>query len=158
MTIGKKYDTILIEIQKGFRYIHIYIGGVHKPQKESFIMGIANKYNHGAKFNFVIPENADFISLAELHSQHGNSAPYLVKVLYINNKSRYGASPVAVIITDGKCYRVNLPKHLTNTVEMMRVDPDVIEAVNNDTLGFSIYPYDKDGKEYYSITWLDVEV
>lgn len=118
-------------------------------------MSIASKYNKGAGFNFKVPEDFTYDSPEELYTKNGEKQVYNVKAIYINHKSQYGDAPV--IVTDS-CM-VNAPQHLNETVNEMLQDSEVIEAVNNGLLGFTIYPYSttKAKGTYYSIKWVDIE-
>lgn len=121
-------------------------------------MGIASKYNHGVKFNVQIPEDTPFASLADMYNNNGAGNVYLLRALYINKKSHYGDAPVAVVGDKEDFTRVNLPKFLLETVQQMLLDEEFIQAVNNKAIGFNIYPYDKDGRTCFSVSWLDVEM
>lgn len=129
-----------------------------KPQKERKFMGIASKYNHGVKFNVQIPEDTPFVSLADLFNNNGAGMVYLLRALFINKKSHYGDAPVAVVGDGSEMFRVNLPKFMLDTVNDMLHDEEFVNAVNAKAIGFNIYPYDKDGRTCFSVSWLDVEV
>ena len=60
-------------------------------------MSIASKYNHGARFNVQFSAETPFTSLADLYNNNGAGYVYLLRALFINHKSRYGESPVAVV-------------------------------------------------------------
>ena len=53
-------------------------------------MSIASKYNHGTRFDYVIPQDCGFKSLGVLLEDDGNGVVYTVRGLYINHKSKYG--------------------------------------------------------------------
>lgn len=118
-------------------------------------MSIANKYNKGNQFNFQIPDSFGYVSLEDMYKYHGEKEVYTVNAMYINHKSQYGDAPV--IATDS-CL-VNAPAHMTDTVLEMLQDAEVIDAVNNGLLGFSIYPYQSKNAKgtFYSIKWVDIE-
>ena len=117
-------------------------------------MSIANKYNKTKMFNFVIPTEYGYITLSELYSKNGKDKVYPIKAMYINKKSRYGDSPI--VATD-ECL-VNLPSHLLDTVKQMINDEEVVDAVNENKLGFTIYQYEnKQNKELcFSVNWNDL--
>lgn len=117
-------------------------------------MGIASKYNHGTRFDFQIPKEFHFQSLASLFENDGKGIVYNVKGLYINRKSKYGDAPV--IVTDF-CL-VNCPKHLLDACKQMLMDDEFVSAVNAGKVGFSIYTYtNKNSTDLrYSITWIDL--
>ena len=115
-------------------------------------MGVANSLNKGNKFNFTIPENFKYKKLSELVQENGYDYVYRVNAVYINTRSKYGNAPV--IATD--CELVNLPNHLMPICEHIRSDKDCIEAINNGTLGFKIYSYQRGTATYYSVNWVDL--
>lgn len=112
----------------------------------------ADKYNKGSKYTFRTPETHKFESLVDLFNNNGADNVYTVRALFINKKSKFGNHPV-VVTTDEL---IGLPKHLTDTVEEMIKDSELTEAINGEKFGFTITPYDKEGKTYYSVTWLDI--
>lgn len=102
-----------------------------------------NQYNKVQLFEFEAPEHFEYKSLRDLAEQ--GKSDHRVRSLFINNKSRYGDSPVAV--TD-ECY-INLPKHLLETVRNLMADDEVVSAINQGTLGFRIREYTNQwGKNY----------
>ena len=121
-------------------------------------MSIASKYNHGVHFNVQFSAEAPFTSLADLYNNNGAGYVYLLRALFINSKNRYGDAPVAVVGEGENMVKVNLPRFMLDTVKNMLLDDEFIEAVNNKTVGFNIYPYDKDGRTCFSVSWLDVDM
>lgn len=117
-------------------------------------MGVANKYNKGARFDFQIPKEFHFQSLANLFENDGKGIVYNVRGLYINHKSKYGDAPV--IVTDF-CL-VNVPKHLLDTCKAMLLDDDFISAVNAGKVGVTIYTYNVKNSDdlRYSVSWVDL--
>lgn len=115
-------------------------------------MSIASKYNKGmVSFDFK-PAADTFANLGDLYEQFGANAQYPIHGLYINEKSKFGAHPVAIW---DECY-ISLPKHLTETVRQMLNDTDVISACNNGSIGLTIYPYESNGRTCYSVNWIDI--
>lgn len=117
-------------------------------------MSIANKYNHGVRFDYTIPQDTPFIGLAKLYESEGEGVVYPIHGLYINRKSKYGEAPVA--ICDDML--VNLPKHLLDTVKQMLLDDEFVDAVNRGKVGFKIYTYTvkNNNSLLYSVNWLDI--
>lgn len=103
-------------------------------------MSILNKYNQGNTFNFQTPTDFEFKTLKELYKENGtkeeNTLP--LKSLFINTKSKFGDSPVAVTNKE----LVNLPGHLLENVRGMISDDEVVELVNKDHVGIEIYEYE----------------
>lgn len=118
-------------------------------------MGIAGKYNKTNPFTFKVPDSFGYYTLRDLVKQDGDGIVYPVNAIYINHKSRYGDAPV--VATDS-CL-VNFPNHMTDTVEKMLSDGEVIAAINAGTVGFTIYGYStqKAKGTFYSVTWVDIE-
>ena len=116
-------------------------------------MGIANKYNKAGVFTYNAPKDVPFTTLESLYKTNGEGVVYPLHSLYINRKSQYGDSPVA--ITDG--FFVNLPRHMLDTVLNMMQDEEFISAVNSGHVSFTVRPYTMKGqsKQLYSVNWLD---
>lgn len=121
-------------------------------------MSIASKYNHGVRFSVQFDTDTPFTSLADLYNNNGAGYVYLLRALFINRKSRYGDAPVAVAGDGENLVKINLPRFMLETVQQMLMDGEFIEAVNNKAVGFNIYPYDKEGRTCFSVSWLDVEM
>ena len=115
---------------------------------------LLNKANGNKKFNFTQFEDAKYISLKDLYEENGAEKVYTLKALYINTKGKYGDSPVALI----NGYNINLPNHLLDTINLFIVSLDMVEAINNNEVGFTIYKYtdNKYGKECYSVSWVEL--
>lgn len=113
---------------------------------------LMDKFNKGSKFNARANKDSVYKSLKELGA---SDKVYIVRNLYINEKSKYGKAPV-VLIDDCKTL-VNLPKHLLEVVEDMRKDVQVIDAINNGEVGFSIYEYDGKNGSGFSVNWKDIQ-
>lgn len=118
------------------------------------------KYNKKKLFTFEIPEEFEYKSLADLYEE-SKDAEHPVNALYINTKGLYDDSPVVATDT---CM-VNLPSHLTKTVNEMLEDDQLVSAINNGEFGFKIYTYtyksklkkDKgETKTAYSVEWVDL--
>ena len=112
----------------------------------------ASKYNRGSGFTRKPVENAVYTNLKELFAKYGEKKMYVLQALYINTKGKYGDNPIALV--NGNF--VNLPSHLTGTVKEMLKDKELIEAINDDLFGFTIYHYDENGKQGYSVNWVDI--
>lgn len=112
----------------------------------------ASKYNKGLGFTRKAVENAIYTNLKELFAKYGEKKMYVVQALYINTKGKFGDSPVALV--NGNL--VNLPSHLTETVKEMLKDEELIQVINDDKFGFTIYHYETNGKQGYSVNWVDI--
>lgn len=79
---------------------------------------------------------------------------FVIRALYINTKSRFGASPLCVI--DGAM--VNFPRHLVDTVNDILMDPEAINAINAGAAGFTVYEYQDNtyGKTCYGVNFQTV--
>jgi len=111
----------------------------------------ATKFNRGGsgrKFPHTMPEGAPFKKLGDLEM----GKPVIVRGFYFNKKSKFGKEPVA--LTDDAY--INLPKHLSEAVEIMIDDVEAVDAINAGCVGFKPYSYDNDGKTCYSVEWVDI--
>lgn len=108
------------------------------------------KYNRGGvNFDYKLPEGASFKKLAEL----GDGFVGVVKAVGISHKGKYGDSPF--IIGDG--FGVWLPTHRVNDISDICGDPEAVEAINAGKVCFSVYAYELEGKELFSINFVDAE-
>lgn len=96
--------------------------------------------NFESPFTTNIPADADYIKLGELDPQ----ATYIMVSIFINPKSKFGAHPIAGIVTDdGEMFNLSLPKHLTAMAEEILDNEELIEGINNGECKFAV-------KECYS--------
>lgn len=96
---------------------------------------LLNKYsNGGAKFEYDNEKERDYIKLGELDM----SKTYPIEALFINTKGKFGDQ--GVIISGD--YIVNLPNHLTEMIEDMIKDDEMVEAINDRLFDFEIYEFE----------------
>lgn len=99
------------------------------------VKDLLNKYsNGGAKFEYDNEKERDYIKLGELDM----SKTYPIEALFINTKGKFGDQ--GVIISGD--YIVNLPNHLTEMIEDMRKDEEMVEAINDRLFDFEIYEFE----------------
>lgn len=115
-------------------------------------MSIASKYNRGKKFNFEIPKEFSYASLADLYNNNGEDYVYTVKAIYKNRKSKFGESYVVVTTHE----LVNVPKHVNETCMAILLDMNAVDAINNDVFGFKIRMYEYNGITRYTLYWVDM--
>lgn len=114
-------------------------------------MSKITKYNKGNRFNYEIPESAEFTNLKKLY-EADKEKTHILHGLYISEKGQYGAAPVA--ISDG--YLVNLPSHMVEDVKEMCKDSDIVDDINTGLCGFRVYKYQAHNKDCYGVTWVDM--
>mgnify|MGYP006891893032 CR=1 FL=1 len=96
---------------------------------------LLNKYsNGGVKFEYDNEKEREYVKLGELDM----SKTYPIEALFINTKGKFGDQ--GVIISGD--YIVNLPNHLTEMIEEMRQDDEMIEAINKRLFDFEIYEFE----------------
>ena len=116
-------------------------------------MSILNKYNNTATFDYDSEKERTFTTLKELYATNPEDTQFVVEALFINDKSHFGKAPVAVV---GDCM-VNFPQHLTDAVEDMRSNSDIVNLVNNHKVAFTIYEYKNKFGKAYGITWVELK-
>lgn len=98
------------------------------------VKDLLNKYsNGGVKFDYDNEKEREYIKLGELDS----SKTYPIEALFINTKGKYGNQ--GVIISGD--YIVNCPQHLTDMIEEMRQDAEMVDAINQRLFNFEIYEF-----------------
>ena len=112
----------------------------------------ANQYNTERHFD-INTEGFEYKSLEELYIS--DDVVYPVRGLYINKKGLYGDAPLLATDT----FYVNLPQHMLDSVVDILNDKRAIHAVNDGTVGFTIYRYvqRRFNKECYNIKWVDID-
>lgn len=115
------------------------------------LKNIIGKYQ-GAKFEYNENKNREFISLKDLAQQVGKDVVE-IQAIYINTESKFGDAPV-VYTQD---YMVNMPHHLTQLATDLRQDNEIVDAINQRQLGFTIYSYNGKNGQGYSINLTPIE-
>lgn len=82
----------------------------------------------------------------------GNDVVHAINGLYVH-KSPLGFTPV-VIDAEAKLM-VNLPSHLTDTVNDILQDNEAVEMIKEGKVGYTIYEYQSHGRKCYSISFVD---
>lgn len=96
---------------------------------------LLKKYSNGsAKFEYDNEKEREYIKLGELDM----SKTYPIEALFINTKGKFGDQ--GVIISGD--YIVNLPNHLTEMIEDMRQDSEMVDAINQRLFDFEIYEFE----------------
>lgn len=129
-------------------------------EKEFYMskFSFAKKFNTGKLFN-IDTKDFEYVSLEDLSSitmtEEGTEPQvFIVRGVYINDKSLYGTSPVIAL---DDTY-VNLPSHLTAVCQEMIDDRLAVQAINECHLGFRIESYlkEKYNKICYTVEWVDL--
>ena len=95
---------------------------------------LLNKYsNGGEKFEYDNEKEREYIKLG-------------IEALFINTKGKFGDQ--GVIISGD--YIVNLPNHLTEMIEEMRQDSEMVDAINQRLFDFEIYEFES--KKYNRVS------
>lgn len=123
-------------------------------ERRGYKMSI-KKFNHVSPFTYQAGKDFQYYTLKQIAESTHNwkDKEFPLMALYINNKSRYGAAPVAVC--DG--FYVNLPSHLLDVVRSIMADPEVVSEINEGKCGFKIRAYqNSQGGESYTVEWIDL--
>lgn len=118
-------------------------------------MGLMDKYNKGGVLFDIDIKDYVFVDLKSLYEK-APAEVWKVDGIYINKKSAFGEHPVAICCVDKML--VDLPAHLTEDVKTMLQDEEVVEAINEGKVGFTIHTYyqEKFKKDCYGIHWEDI--
>ena len=121
-------------------------------------MSFAKKHNKERLFE-VETEGLPYLKLEEVYGQYGKNAVYRVDALYINRGSKYDDAPVAVVQSGKDRFMLNMPSHMTTTVEDILSDTDDIADIKSGKVGVKVYPYHSKAynKDCYGITWVDLD-
>lgn len=125
---------------------------INLENKQSVVTGgLMSRFNHTNIFD-VDTKNFKWVNLETLFNTDPDKT-YTLLGLFTKG-SKFGKEPDAII----QGYKVNLPRHLLDTVEDMLDDNQVIEAIKAGKVGFKVYSYHSNtyNKDAYSVTWLDL--
>lgn len=116
-------------------------------------MNFADKYNKkGSVFTFKREEGAEVKYInAEKLVQSKKVA--VLHGFYYATKSKF---PAYVGFLDGNV-NINFPTHMNDTLKEIEADAEAVKAINAGQVGIKGEPYTKDGKTYYSITFVDLQ-
>lgn len=125
---------------------------INLENKQSVVSGgLMSRFNHTNIFD-VDTKNFKWVNLETLFNTDPDKT-YTLLGLFTKG-SKFGKEPDAII----QGFKVNLPRHLLDTVEDMLDDNQVIEAIKAGKVGFKVYSYHSNtyNKDAYSVTWLDL--
>ena len=125
---------------------------INLENKQSVVTGgLMSRFNHTNIFD-VDTKNFKWVNLETLFNTDPDKT-YTLLGLFTKG-SKFGKEPDAII----QGFKVNLPRHLLDTVNDMLDDNQVIEAIKAGKVGFKIYSYHSNtyNKDAYSVTWLDL--
>jgi hypothetical protein len=109
---------------------------------------VLNRYSNG-EFHLFDFEKKDreYINLKDL--QVGDT--FVIEALFVNTGGNYG--PQGVVVTSD--LQINLPQHLTDKVEQMKKDADVVNVINERQLAIKVYEYEtKQGRKGRSVNFI----
>ena len=114
---------------------------------------LLNDLNKGVRrFDYELTDKHEYRKLEELYKDNADGV-YIVRMFYTNKKSMYGENEV--VVTDD--YIINLPKHLTETVEQIVTNDEYLKLIEEGKFVFNIYEYEykqgKETKKAYSVNW-----
>lgn len=117
-------------------------------------MGIASKYNKVANRFLFNNEGFEYIKLSTLFEENGADKVYPIYKLFINRKGSFGDHPVVATET----FNIDLPEHLTDTVNQMINDDEAVDAINAGKVGIKIYSYESKNfkRTCYSVNFVDI--
>lgn len=115
-------------------------------------MSVLDKYNKGNRFDFEASEDFEFVKPKEIFEDKNENNKRPLKALFINTKSKFGDSAVAVTTTE----LVNLPNHMVDDVKEMMHDDEVIELVNKDKVMIEIYSFDNKYGTCYGVKFEEI--
>lgn len=112
-------------------------------------MSFASKYNR--RVFDVDTTNFEYAKLFDLYTAD-RSRVYKVAGFFTPKNSKWEA-PVAIVLPN---LLVNLPSHMSDTVNNILSNAEDVESIREGKVGFTIYPYDVNGRTCYSIKFVDL--
>lgn len=113
---------------------------------------ISSRLNR-AHFNVDVT-SYEYCNLANLYKEGGKEEVHTIQAVYINRKGNFGDSPTFAIASKKL---VNIPSFYMEQANEILSDDELINAINEGKVGFTIYPYEnKQKKECYGINFIDL--
>lgn len=118
-------------------------------------MSFANKYNKGNIIFDIDITDFSFRKLSDIYTNYGKN---VIKVdgLYINKKGKFNPHPVAINVEEKTL--IDLPEHMTETVEEILKDSESISLIKKGCVGLRAQKYTdkKYKKTCYGAEWVDL--
>lgn len=102
-------------------------------------MGKIGDYNKEVIFDVAF-DNRGWKKLEDFYNEPGYNPNeiHTIEGLFINEKGKFGKRPY---VACDKIYLVDFPQHLTEVVEQMIADPEVVQQINEGKAGFTVRAY-----------------
>lgn len=120
-------------------------------------MGYASKLNKsGNRFTFQSDQTFDFFKLEDLYNEDPE-AVYVVRSLWFLPTKNPKFKDTPIITLDDR--HIKCPVHMTEDIQSIINDPEGVDLVNNQKIGFKVRTYED--KAYgrgtcYSVEWVDL--
>lgn len=122
------------------------------------VKNLMSKFNHGNNVFGIDTKDYDFEKIEDAYNDdHFADHTFNVYGLFINKGGKYQPHPVAIVDTENKI-AVDLPSHLTDDVQQMLDNDEIIQYIKDGHCGFKIEPYFSKNwkKNFYGVQWLDI--
>ena len=96
-----------------------------------------------------------FVKLIDIFNDKedgGGDVVHPINGMYVH-KSQLGDSPVIIDAENKRL--VNLPQFTGDTVREILANPDAVDAIKANKVGYTIYEYESHAKKCYGITFVD---
>lgn len=113
-------------------------------------MSFSKKYNKVA--HQVNTEGFEYTNLKELHTQTGEDTVHQIDWMFIRS-GKYGKHPIFINVASESL--INIPAHLTETVEDILKDGEAVEAIKKGKVGFRVYTFKSHDKDCFGIEFID---
>ena len=117
------------------------------------------KFSFASKFNKtsfgIDTTDFTFVKLTDLFNSPqdgGGDVVHPINGMYVH-KSQLGDSPVIIDAENKRL--VNLPQFTGDTVREILANPDAVDAIKANKVGYTIYEYESHTKKCYGITFVD---
>lgn len=120
-------------------------------------MGYAGKLNKSTnRFNFQSDQTFDFFKLVDLYNEDPE-AVHVIRSLWFLPTKKQGFKDTPIITLDDR--HIKLPAHMTEVIQGIIDDPEGVDTINNQKLGFKVRTYED--KTYgqgtcYSVEFVDL--
>jgi hypothetical protein len=114
----------------------------------------ATRHNRGSLFN-IDTTDYEYISPKDLFADNPGTI-FVVGGLYLNNRSKFGPSAVAILPEIHKM--LNLPQHMTEEVVEILGNAEDVDDIRNGRVGITLEAYTsrKYNRDCIGVNWVDL--
>lgn len=125
---------------------------------EQQVKSLMSKFNHATNLFGIDTKDYNYEKMSDAYNdQNFKDHTFNVYGLFINKGGKFQPHPVAIVDIENKI-AVDLPSHLTDDIQQMLDNEEIVQYIKQGHCGFKINTYFSNTwkKEFYGVEWLDI--